>query len=90
MGLFKKNNESNIEELKEFEEQYNSVMKYSKKVMSMTLEDPEDFDEDELYGLGLTMMKKALDLSDAAMNLMKWQCETLKSIDDRLKKLENK
>lgn len=91
MGFFNREKAvATVAEFEEFKEQYTSAMKYAKKTYQMCLDNPDDLDEAELYGLGVTMMKKAFDLSDAAMELLKWQCETLKSIDERLEKLENK
>ena len=79
-----------IEELEKFKDEYDSLMKYSVKQVGRVLEQQEDFDEDELYGMMTILLKKSMSLADSALNLVTWQCETLKSIDNRLEKIEKK
>lgn len=92
--MFFKNDEvvavKRIEEFDSFKEKYEGLTKYGLKTVGKALENPEEFDEDELYGIMVTLLKKSMDLSDSAMELVRWQCEKLESIDERLEKIEKK
>lgn len=55
-------------------------MKWSTKQIGRVLQDNEDFDPDELYGIGTVAMKKAIDLSNAAMELVEYQTNCLEKI----------
>ena len=67
-------------EFDSFMKQYDGFMKWSVKQANKVMEDQENFDTDELYGMYTTMMKKAMDLSNSAMELVEWQCKTLETL----------
>lgn len=64
----------------DFKQQYEDLMKWSTKQIGRVLQDNEDFDPDELYGIGTVAMKKAIDLSNAAMELVEYQTNCLEKI----------
>lgn len=64
----------------DFKQQYEDLMKWSTKQIGRVLQDNEDFDPDELYGIGTVAMKKAIDLSNAAMDLVEYQTNCLETI----------
>lgn len=88
LSIEKKGN--TVKEFNEFKEKYDNYVKYSVKQVGRALEGFDDFDEDELYGMMTTLLKKSMDLADSAMDLVQWQCETLKHIDDKLEEIEKK
>ena len=67
-------------EFNDFKENYEDLMKYATKQLGRVLQDQDQFDYDELYGMYTVILKKAMDLSNAAMKLVEYQTNCLESI----------
>lgn len=64
----------------EFKENYEDLMKYATKQLGRVLQDQEEFDMDELYGMYTVIIKKTMDLSNSAMELVEYQTNCLEKI----------
>ena len=64
----------------EFKEQYDDMMKWATKKVGYVLQEQDDMDLDELYGMATVALKKAMDLSNAAMDLVEYQTNCLEKI----------
>ena len=69
-----------VKEFENFKEQYDDMIKWSTKKVGYVLQEQDNLDLDELYGMATTALKKAMDLSNSAMELVEWQCETLATL----------
>lgn len=77
-----------VKEFENFKNKYDGFMKWSVKQAGKVMQDQENFDIDELYGMCTTMFKKAMDLSNSAMELVKWECETMDKLMLETKKAQ--
>lgn len=64
----------------DFKEQYDDMMKWATKKVGYVLQEQDNLDLDELYGMATTALKKAMDLSNAAMKLVEYQTNCLEKI----------
>lgn len=64
----------------DFKENYEDLMKYATKQLGRVMQDQEEFDMDELYGMYTVILKKSLDLSNSAMKLVEYQTNCLETI----------
>lgn len=64
----------------DFKENYEDLMKYATKQLGRVMQDQEEFDMDELYGMYTVILKKSLDLSNSAMKLVEYQTNCLEKI----------
>lgn len=64
----------------DFKEKYNDMMAWATKKVGYVLQEQDDLDVDELYGMATVALKKAMDLSSAAMELVEYQTNCLEKI----------
>ena len=67
----------------DFKEKYDGMMEWTIKKIGYVLQNQDDLDLDELYGMATVALKKAMDLSNAAMDLVEYQTEVLDTISKR-------
>lgn len=64
----------------DFKEKYDDMMAWATKKVGYVLQEQDDLDVDELYGMATVALKKAMDLSSAAMDLVEYQTNCLEKI----------
>lgn len=64
----------------DFKEKYDGMMEWAIKKIGYVLQNQDDLDLDELYGMATVALKKAMDLSNAAMDLVEYQTNCLEKI----------
>lgn len=64
----------------DFKEKYDGMMEWAIKKIGYVLQNQDDLDLDELYGMTTVALKKAMDLSNAAMDLVEYQTNCLEKI----------
>ena len=64
----------------DFKEKYDDMVTWATKKVGYVLQEQDDLDLDELYGMATVALKKAMDLSNAAMDLVEYQTNCLEKI----------
>lgn len=74
------NKKTTEDKFMEFRQKYNEFMKWTVKQAGKLMQEQDDFDEDEAYGLMVTAVKKSMDLAEAAFDAQEQQFEMISKL----------